>query len=77
MGVLVGSVFGLIVGAVAKRVTPGRDPGGILVTILLAWWGPSGVAGSGRPWGGLPRVSRRDASWPWSGPSSCCSSPAA
>ena len=33
-------VFGLIVGALAKLVMPGRDPGGILVTMLL------GVAGS-------------------------------
>jgi len=28
-------VFGLIVGAIAKLVMPGRDPGGIIVTILL------------------------------------------
>jgi uncharacterized membrane protein YeaQ/YmgE (transglycosylase-associated protein family) len=28
-------VFGLIVGALAKLVMPGRDPGGIIVTILL------------------------------------------
>jgi uncharacterized membrane protein YeaQ/YmgE (transglycosylase-associated protein family) len=28
-------VFGLIVGAVAKLVMPGRDGGGILVTMLL------------------------------------------
>ena len=27
--------FGLIVGALAKLVMPGRDPGGIVVTILL------------------------------------------
>jgi uncharacterized membrane protein YeaQ/YmgE (transglycosylase-associated protein family) len=33
-------VFGLIVGALAKLVMPGRDPGGILVTMLL------GVAGA-------------------------------
>jgi uncharacterized membrane protein YeaQ/YmgE (transglycosylase-associated protein family) len=33
-------VIGLIVGALAKLVMPGRDPGGILVTILI------GVAGS-------------------------------
>jgi uncharacterized membrane protein YeaQ/YmgE (transglycosylase-associated protein family) len=33
-------VFGLIVGALAKLVMPGKDPGGIIVTILL------GVAGS-------------------------------
>ena len=28
-------LFGLIVGAVAKLIMPGRDPGGIVVTILL------------------------------------------
>lgn len=32
--------IGLIVGAIAKLVTPGRQPGGILATMLL------GVAGS-------------------------------
>ena len=34
------AVFGLIVGALAKLVMPGKDPGGILVTMLL------GMAGS-------------------------------
>ncbi|HEY6206743.1 MAG TPA: GlsB/YeaQ/YmgE family stress response membrane protein [Chthoniobacterales bacterium] len=33
-------VIGLIVGAIAKLLTPGRDPGGCIVTILL------GIAGS-------------------------------
>ena len=33
-------VVGLIVGAIAKLVMPGRDPGGIIVTMLL------GIAGS-------------------------------
>jgi uncharacterized membrane protein YeaQ/YmgE (transglycosylase-associated protein family) len=33
-------VFGLVVGAVAKFLLPGRDPGGCLVTILL------GIAGA-------------------------------
>jgi len=28
-------LFGLIVGALAKLVMPGKDPGGIIVTILL------------------------------------------
>ena len=28
-------VFGLIIGAIAKFVMPGRDPGGIIVTMLL------------------------------------------
>ncbi len=36
MGGLLGWIlFGLIVGALAKLVMPGRDPGGIIVTILL------------------------------------------
>ena len=29
------SIVGLVVGALAKFVMPGRDPGGIIVTILL------------------------------------------
>ncbi|HEY3356839.1 MAG TPA: GlsB/YeaQ/YmgE family stress response membrane protein [Polyangia bacterium] len=33
-------IIGLIVGAIAKLIMPGRDPGGIIVTILL------GIAGS-------------------------------
>lgn len=39
-GILGWIVFGLIVGALAKLVMPGRDPGGIIVTILL------GIAGA-------------------------------
>ena len=35
MGVLGWILFGLVVGALAKLVMPGRDPGGIIVTILL------------------------------------------
>jgi uncharacterized membrane protein YeaQ/YmgE (transglycosylase-associated protein family) len=33
-------IVGLIVGAIAKLLMPGRDPGGIIITMLL------GVAGS-------------------------------
>ncbi len=33
-------LFGLVVGALAKLVMPGRDPGGFIVTILL------GIAGA-------------------------------
>jgi uncharacterized membrane protein YeaQ/YmgE (transglycosylase-associated protein family) len=35
MGVLGWVLFGLIVGIIAKLVMPGRDPGGIIVTMLL------------------------------------------
>lgn len=40
MGILSWIVFGLVVGFIAKLVTPGRDPGGIIITMLL------GVAGA-------------------------------
>ena len=33
-------IVGLIIGAIAKAIMPGKDPGGILLTMLL------GVAGS-------------------------------
>jgi uncharacterized membrane protein YeaQ/YmgE (transglycosylase-associated protein family) len=52
-GWLLGTViFGAVVGAIAKWIMPGKDPGGIVFTILL------GIAGSiiGRillgPWNG-------------------------
>ena len=34
-GILGWIIFGLIVGALAKLLMPGRDPGGIIVTMLL------------------------------------------
>lgn len=40
MGILSWIVFGLVVGIIAKLVTPGRDPGGFVVTMLL------GIAGA-------------------------------
>jgi uncharacterized membrane protein YeaQ/YmgE (transglycosylase-associated protein family) len=40
MAILGWILFGLIVGALAKFVMPGRDPGGIIVTMLL------GIAGA-------------------------------
>jgi uncharacterized membrane protein YeaQ/YmgE (transglycosylase-associated protein family) len=33
-------IFGLIAGAIAKLLTPGRDPGGCIVTMLI------GIAGA-------------------------------
>jgi uncharacterized membrane protein YeaQ/YmgE (transglycosylase-associated protein family) len=59
MGAILGTlVIGLIVGAIAKFLMPGRDPGGCLVTILLGiagafvgtwigrvFWGENYVAG--------------------------------
>jgi len=40
MGILSWIIMGLIVGALAKFIMPGRDPGGIFVTILI------GIAGA-------------------------------
>jgi uncharacterized membrane protein YeaQ/YmgE (transglycosylase-associated protein family) len=33
-------LFGLVIGVIAKLLMPGRDPGGVIITILL------GIAGS-------------------------------
>jgi len=61
-GVVGWIVFGLIVGALAKLVMPGRDPGGIIVTILLGivgavvggWLGQAvGMYGPNQPAGFL------------------------
>jgi len=35
MDILLWIVFGLVVGIVAKLIMPGRDPGGIILTIVL------------------------------------------
>ncbi|HEX5386640.1 MAG TPA: GlsB/YeaQ/YmgE family stress response membrane protein [Gemmatimonadales bacterium] len=40
MGFLWTLIIGLVVGAIAKLLMPGRDPGGIIITMLL------GVAGA-------------------------------
>jgi uncharacterized membrane protein YeaQ/YmgE (transglycosylase-associated protein family) len=40
MGLLWTIVIGFIVGALAKLIMPGKDPGGIIITILL------GIAGA-------------------------------
>lgn len=60
MDIVVMLLIGLVVGAVAKLLMPGRDPGGFIVTILLGiagafvagylgraigWYGPGQAAG--------------------------------
>ena len=35
MGILSWILFGLLAGIVAKVIMPGRDPGGLIITILL------------------------------------------
>jgi uncharacterized membrane protein YeaQ/YmgE (transglycosylase-associated protein family) len=59
-GILGWIVFGLVVGVVAKFLMPGKDPGGLIVTVLigiagavvggylgraLGWYGPEEPAG--------------------------------
>jgi uncharacterized membrane protein YeaQ/YmgE (transglycosylase-associated protein family) len=45
-------VVGLIVGAIAKLLMPGRDPGGIIITMLLGIGGSllAGVLGRALGW---------------------------
>jgi uncharacterized membrane protein YeaQ/YmgE (transglycosylase-associated protein family) len=57
MGIIAWIVLGLIAGVLAKLIMPGRDPGGIIVTILIgiagaliggfvfSWFGGGGVTG--------------------------------
>jgi uncharacterized membrane protein YeaQ/YmgE (transglycosylase-associated protein family) len=40
MGILSWALFGLIAGALAKWIMPGKDPGGIFITMIL------GIAGA-------------------------------
>jgi uncharacterized membrane protein YeaQ/YmgE (transglycosylase-associated protein family) len=40
MGLLMWIILGLVVGIAAKLIMPGKDPGGIIVTILI------GIAGA-------------------------------
>jgi uncharacterized membrane protein YeaQ/YmgE (transglycosylase-associated protein family) len=66
MGIFAWIVLGIIAGAIAKLLMPGRDPGGWIVTMLLGiagafvggWigsmlWGSTGVSGVNLPSIGL------------------------
>jgi len=59
MGLFSWIIFGLIAGAVAKMVHPGRDPGGCVVTILLGVGGAA-VGGYIGTWLGWGRVTGFD-----------------
>ena len=52
MSVLGWIIFGLIVGIVAKLVHPGRDPGGVVMTIVIGVVGAliGGYIGRGLGW---------------------------
>lgn len=53
--ILVWIVFGLVAGAIAKLLMPGKDPGGLIVTILLGIVGAlvGGFLGRQLGFGGL------------------------
>ncbi len=40
MNIILFIIFGLVIGAIAKLIMPGKDPGGIIVTAII------GMAGS-------------------------------
>jgi uncharacterized membrane protein YeaQ/YmgE (transglycosylase-associated protein family) len=40
MGIITWVIFGLLAGLVAKLIMPGKDPGGVIITILI------GIAGA-------------------------------
>jgi uncharacterized membrane protein YeaQ/YmgE (transglycosylase-associated protein family) len=44
MGIISWIILGLVVGVIAKLLMPGKDPGGIIITILL---GVAGAVGGG------------------------------
>ena len=52
MYILVTILVGLVVGVIAKLILPGRDPGGVLVTILLGMAGAfvAGMLGHSLGW---------------------------
>jgi len=52
MHILITMICGLVIGALAKLVMPGRDPGGIFITMLLGIAGAfiAGVLGHSLGW---------------------------
>jgi uncharacterized membrane protein YeaQ/YmgE (transglycosylase-associated protein family) len=76
MSILWTIIIGLIVGALAKFVMPGKDPGGIIITILLGIVGAfvgtfigarSVCIAQARPRAGSCRSSARSSCWPSTG----------
>ena len=76
MGIIGWIILGLIAGAIAKRILPGTQGGGWIITLILGVVGAllGGFLGSAalqRAAGGLLRPSRPGCS-PSVAPSSCC-----
>ncbi|MGD9742013.1 MAG: GlsB/YeaQ/YmgE family stress response membrane protein [Dongiaceae bacterium] len=61
MGILSWIILGLIAGAIAKLVMPGKDPGGIIVTILIGIVGAviGGFIGNQMGFGGVGGIDIR------------------
>jgi uncharacterized membrane protein YeaQ/YmgE (transglycosylase-associated protein family) len=58
MGILAWIILGLIAGAIAKLVMPGKDPGGFLATMLIGIAGAliGGAIASAIGWGSVDGV---------------------
>lgn len=61
MGILSWIVVGLLAGLIAKALMPGKDPGGIIITILIGIAGAmlGGLVSAGLGLGGLAGYSLR------------------
>ena len=53
MGIIAWAVLGLIAGAIAKAIMPGKDPGGIIITMVIGIIGAmlGGFLGNMIGWG--------------------------
>lgn len=56
MAILWTLIVGLVAGALARLIMPGRDPGGVVVTILLGIAGAFVAAFIGRALGWYPEI---------------------
>ena len=70
MHILWSLIIGLVVGALAKLFMPGKDPGGVIITMLLGIAGSlvAGFIGRALGWyqsGRADRASSRPSSAPW------------
>lgn len=61
MGIISWIILGLLAGAIAKALLPGKDPGGCLVTMLLGIVGASvgGWVGTQLGWGTVEQFDMR------------------
>lgn len=61
MGILAWIIFGLIAGAIAKALHPGKDPGGWIITIIIGIVGAviGGWIGMALGWGDVDGFSVR------------------